>query len=73
MIEFFTSYIWLAIGFMMMFMILFSSHNPLNIKSFPGSLVNILVMMLGEINYIDLYFNTDQQIRKCSFKSLLHS
>ena len=50
---------------MMIFMILFSSHNPLNIKSFPGSLVNILVMMLGEINYIDLYFNTDQLIRKC--------
>ena len=63
MIEFFASYIWLAIGFMMMFIILFSFKTSLNIKSFPGALVNILVMMLGEINYNDLYYPSDQQIR----------
>ena len=62
MIEFFTSYIWLAIGFMMMFIILFSFETSLNIKSFPGALVNILVMMLGEINYNDLYFPSNQEL-----------
>ena len=62
MIEFFASYIWLAIGFMMMFIILFSGETALNIKSFPGALVTILVMMLGEINYQDLYFSTDERV-----------
>ena len=62
MIEFFASYIWLAIGFMMMFIILFSYETALNIKSFPGALVTILVMMLGEIGYNDLYFPTDLRI-----------
>ena len=60
MLEFFTSYLWLAIGFMMMFVILFSSERALNIENFPGALVTILVMMLGEINYSDLYYPTDQ-------------
>ena len=59
-IEFFTSYIWLAIGFMMMFIILFSSKPALKINNFPGALVTILVMMLGEINYEDLYYPNDQ-------------
>ena len=63
MIEFFTSYIWLAIGFMMMFIILFSFETSLNIKSFPGALVNMLVMMVGEINYNDLYFPSIQEFR----------
>ena len=35
MLEFFTSYLWLAIGFMMMFVILFSSDRALNIANFP--------------------------------------
>ena len=47
MIEFFASYIWLAIGFMMMFFILFSSTRFMQIRSFPGAMVTILVMMLG--------------------------
>merc|ERR1719219_1693545 len=59
MLEFFTSYLWLAIGFMMMFIILFSCERSLKIANFPGALVTILVMMLGEINYSDLYYNTD--------------
>ena len=62
MLEFFTSYIWLAIGFMMMFIIIYSCETSLNIKSFPGALVTILVMMLGEINYQDLYFSTDEKV-----------
>ena len=62
MIEFFASYIWLAIGFMMMFIILFSCDSALNIESFPGPLVSILVMMLGEIDYKDLYFPTDLRV-----------
>ena len=60
MIEFFASYIWLAIGFMMMFIILFSSERSMKIANFPGALVTILVMMLGEINYSDFYYPTDQ-------------
>ena len=62
MLEFFTSYIWLAIGFLMMFIILFSSQRSLKIGNFPGVLVTILVMMLGEINYTDLYYPTDQNL-----------
>ena len=62
MLEFFTSYLWLAIGFMMMFVILFSSERALNIENFPGALVTILVMMLGEINYTDLYYPSDQNL-----------
>ena len=61
MIEFFASYIWLAIGFMMMFFILFSSTRFMRITSFPGAMVTILVMMLGEIDYHDLYYQTDQK------------
>ena len=60
-IEFFASYIWLAIGFMMMFIILFSTSPALNITNFPGALMTILVMMLGEINYQDLYYPSDQR------------
>ena len=61
MIEFFASYIWLAIGFMMMFFILFSSTRFMRITSFPGAMVTILVMMLGEIDYHDLYYQADQK------------
>ena len=70
-IEFFTSYIWLAIGFMMMFIILFSSKSTpaLNINNFPGALVTILVMMLGEINYEDLYYPNDQTFNFTNFKN----
>merc|ERR1719219_405835 len=60
MLEFFTSHLWLAIGFMMMFIILFSCQRSLSIGNFPGALVTILVMMLGEINYTDLYYPSDQ-------------
>ena len=44
---------------MMMFVILFSYNTPINIMNFPGALVTVLVMMLGEINYADLYFPSD--------------
>ena len=64
MLMFLCSYIWVAIGFMMMFIILFSWQPSLNIKRFPGALVSILVMMLGEINYTDLQFPTDQVLNK---------
>eukprot|EP00092_Neocalanus_flemingeri_P028468 GFUD01030913.1.p1 GENE.GFUD01030913.1~~GFUD01030913.1.p1 ORF type:complete len:752 (+),score=115.18 GFUD01030913.1:114-2369(+) len=60
MFEFSVAYVCLAIGFMMAFMILFSSEEPY--KQFPGSLVSILVMMLGEINYQDLYYPKKQVI-----------
>ena len=50
------SYIWVAIGFMMMFIILYSEERSLKINNFPGTIVTILVMMLGEIGYTDLQF-----------------
>jgi len=54
MMEFSVAYGCLAIGFMMAFMILFSSDEPFN--KFPGTLVSVFVMMLGEINYQELYY-----------------
>ena len=56
MIEFFTSYFFLAVGFMMTFMILFSSCSSFQQKNFPGGLVTVIVMMLGELEFKDLYF-----------------
>ena len=56
------SYIWVAIGFMMMFIILFSGERSLKINNFPGTIVTILVMMLGEIGYTDLQFPSDQVV-----------
>jgi len=54
MMEFSVAYGCLAVGFMMAFMILFSSNEPFN--KFPGTLVSVFVMMLGEINYQELYY-----------------
>jgi len=62
MIQFFAAYIWLAIGFMMMFIILFSNERSMRIGNFPGALVNIKAMMLGEINYLDLYYGSNQKL-----------
>ena len=62
MFIFCVSYIWVAIGFMMMFTILFSWKRHLNITSFPGPIVAMMVMMLGEIDYLDLQFPQDLRI-----------
>ena len=62
MFIFCVSYIWVVIGFTMMFTILFSWKRHLNIKSFPGTIVSVLVMMLGEIEYLDLQFPQDLTI-----------
>ena len=62
MIQFFAAYIWLAIGFMMVFIILFSNERSMRIENFPGALVNIKAMMLGEINYLDLYYGSNQKL-----------
>ena len=56
MLEFFASYICLALGFMMTFMILFSSCSSFKLKNFPGGLVTVIVMMLGELEFKDTYF-----------------
>merc|ERR1711971_1359760 len=47
---------------MMMFTILFSWKRHLNITSFPGPIVAVLVMMLGEIEYLDLQYPQDLRI-----------
>lgn len=62
MCIFCVSYIWVAIGFMMMFIILFSGERSLKINNFPGAIVTILVMMLGEIGYTDLQFPSQQTV-----------
>ena len=62
MCIFCVSYIWVAIGFMMMFIILFSGERSLKINNFPGAIVTILVMMLGEIGYTDLQFPSGQVV-----------
>lgn len=66
MFEFSVAYVCLAIGFMMAFMILFSSEEPF--KQFPGSFVSVMVMMLGELNYQDLYYPKKQFLNITSGK-----
>ena len=52
MFEFFASYIWLALGFVIAFMILFSGVT----KFRESSIVSVFVMMLGEVEFNDIYF-----------------
>ena len=60
MLEFFASYIWLAVGFMMAFMILFPGNT--SFYDFPGGLVSVIVMMLGEMEFKELYFPSSQNV-----------
>ena len=62
MFIFCVSYIWVVIGFMMMFTILFSWKRHLSIKNFPAPFVAVLVMMLGEMEYLDLQYPQDLRI-----------
>ena len=63
MLIFCVSYIWVVIGFMMMLTILFSWKRHLNIKRFPGTIVSVLVMMLGEIEFLELQYPEDLVIK----------
>ena len=63
MFIFCVSYIWVAIGFMMMFTILFAWKRHLNIKRFPGTIVSVVVMMLGEIEFLELQYPQDLVIK----------
>ena len=56
MFIFCVSYIWVVIGFMMMFTILFSWKRHLNINRFPGTIVSVLVMMMGEVEFLELQY-----------------
>ena len=60
MLEFFASYIWLAVGFMFAFMILFPGNT--SFSDFPGGLVSVIVMMLGEMEFKELYFPSSQNV-----------
>ena len=44
----------MVIGFMMVFMILFS--NLRNFNDFPGPLVSVIDMMLGELEFREVYY-----------------
>ena len=63
MFIFCVSYIWVVIGFMMMFTILFAWKRHLNIKRFPGTIVSVVVMMLGEIEFLELQYPQDLVIK----------
>ena len=58
--KFFCTYIWLAIGFMMCFVILFSGERQFN--SFPDALVSMLDMMVGELQFPTLFYPEDTKI-----------
>ena len=62
MFWFSLSYFGVAIGFMMVFIILFSGERSMNIKNFPGTIVSILVKMTGEIEYSALQFPSEQTL-----------
>ena len=62
MFLFCVCYIWVVIGFMMMFTILFSWKRHLSIRNFPAPFVAMLVMMLGEMDYLDLQYPQDLRI-----------
>ena len=64
MFIFCISYIWVVIGFTMMFSILFSWRKHFEITTFPGTIVSVLVMMLGEIQYLDLQYPQDLRLTK---------
>ena len=58
MFEFFASYIWLALGFMIAFKILFSGVT----KFRESSIVSVFVMMLGEVEFNDIYFQHKEMV-----------
>ena len=62
MFIFCVAYIWVVIGFMMMFTILFYWTRHLSIKNFPGPIVSVLVMMLGEVEFLELQYPQDNKI-----------
>ena len=62
MFWFSLSYFGVAIGFMMVFIILFSGERSMNIKNFPGTIVSILVKMTGEIEYSALQFPSEPSL-----------
>ena len=72
MIEFFVSFIWLAIGFMMTFMILFPNCASFKLKNLPGGLVTVIVMMLGELEFKDLYFPSSSRVNLTNGDGEIH-
>ena len=62
MLEFFVAYIWLAIGFTLAFMILFSFKKSFH--DFPGPLISVFIMMLGEMDLDALYYPSKQKFNK---------
>jgi len=54
------AFISLIIGFGCSFYILFQKAPAFDIKNFPAAFVKVIVMMLGELEYDDLYYNQNQ-------------
>ena len=60
MVKFFFCYIWLGIGFLVVFKIFFSEMRVF--EGFPIPLITMLVMMLGEVNYQGKLFPENTEI-----------
>ena len=54
MVKFYFCYIWLGFGFLVAFKIFFSEKRVF--RGFPTSLITMLVLMLGELDYQDKLF-----------------
>merc|ERR1711962_1821801 len=59
--KFAVAYLPLLIGFMVMFIIMFSDQESFN-SNFLGVVGKILVMMTGEFDYQDLKYQTEEKI-----------
>jgi len=59
-INFGIAYISLIIGFGFSFMILFPNSPAFDIRNGPAAFVKVIVMMLGELDYGELYYNQNQ-------------
>lgn len=60
--HFFVAYIFLFVSFAVSFFILFPETPAFN-GVFPAALVKVLVMMLGELEYDELYYPQNQAIK----------
>ena len=60
MLKFFACYIWLGFGFLLAFKIIFSEERTF--AGFPIPLITMLVMMLGELEYVDKIFPQKTEI-----------
>ena len=68
MLKFFACYIWLILGFLTAFMILMSSKRIF--RTFPISLITMLVWMTGELDYVDVLHPKKEEIHLLKHKDV---